>query len=77
MARPKSNNPKVKKHFSLSVENVARMELELYSELEGRVPLGAQAELVDRLLTEHYLRVDAAAQKAAILTGGLHDLISA
>lgn len=60
MARPKSNSPKISKHIALSVENVSRMELELWSEAEGRVPVGAQGALIDRLLTEYFQRVDAA-----------------
>lgn len=61
MVRPRSNDPKISKHISLSVYNVARMELELFSDLEGRVPVGAQGELIDRLLTAHFRRLDAGA----------------
>lgn len=77
MARPASNNPKVSKHISLSVENVSRMELELWSEVEGRVPVGAQGVLVDRLLTEYFQKLDTSEQNQQILTGGLHDFAKA
>ena len=60
MARPISNNPKISKHVSLSVENVSRMELELWSEAEKRVPVGAQGELIDRLLTAYFKAMDTA-----------------
>jgi hypothetical protein len=68
MARPASNNPKVQKHVALSIENVSRMELELWSEVEGRVPVGAQGLLIDRLLTEYFQRLDDG--RTAILTVG-------
>lgn len=70
MARPASNNPKVSKHISLSVENVARMELELWSEVEGRVPVGAQGVLVDRLLTEYFQKLDDSIRPAGMYSDG-------
>ena len=54
MARPKSNQGKINKHFMLSPETVTAMELELHSKLEGRVPVGAQSELVEGLLQKHF-----------------------
>lgn len=59
MSRPKSNIRKISKNISLHEEVVARMELELYSDVEGRVPIGAQSELIEQLLRQHFADQDA------------------
>ena len=41
MARPKKTDRPVEKNISLPQSIVVRVELELFSELEGRVPFGA------------------------------------
>ena len=41
MARPKKTDRPIEKNISLPSSVVARVELELFSELEGRVPFGA------------------------------------
>ena len=48
---PKILRP-VSKHLSLPEDIVAKVELELYSELEQRVPHGAWAALIEQLLRE-------------------------
>lgn len=64
MSRPKSHSRTINKHFSLPEDIVARLELELFSEAEGRVPVGAQAELVTALLRKHFEQQDAARKES-------------
>lgn len=52
MGKRKNVDKPVEKNLSLPTSIVARVDLLLYSELEGRVPHGAWAKLVTRLLTE-------------------------
>lgn len=53
MPRRKQINPSVGKHLKLPAELVLEVELQLFSELEGRVPFGAWQRLITRLLQEH------------------------
>lgn len=46
------------KELSLPPDLVARVDLELYSELEGRVPHGAWQKLLIKLLSNWLLRVE-------------------
>jgi hypothetical protein len=41
------------------------MELELYSDLEGKIPFGAQQALVVKLLRQHFRIIDNARMRAA------------
>lgn len=54
---PKGKPPRVirpkEKSISLPEDVVARIDLELYSELEQKVPHGAWSRLVEKLLREH------------------------
>lgn len=61
MSRPKATIRRISKNLSLPEDIVAHMELELYSDLEGCVPRGAQSELIERLLREHFNKQPAAA----------------
>jgi len=54
MPRIKSVNPSVDKHIHLPTDLCARVELELYSDLEGRVPFGAWQTFVTKLIKEHF-----------------------
>lgn len=58
MARPRTTIRRISKNISLPEDLVARMELELYSEVEGRIPVGAQSDLIERLLREHFKSQD-------------------
>lgn len=58
MARPKAVIPTIEKSFQLQAQLCARMELELYSDVEGKIPHGAQSEFINNLIREHYKRVD-------------------
>lgn len=62
MARPKKIVQSVSKNIALPQDLVARMELELYSDLEGKIPFGAQQKFFERVLREHYARQDALQQ---------------
>lgn len=54
MPRPKKTVRTVYKNIGLPEDLVARLELELYSEVEGRIPHGAQQEFFTRLLRTHF-----------------------
>lgn len=60
MARPKSCIRPIQKNISLPETLVAEVDLVLYSELEGRVPYGAWAELIQALLEGHIAKVKGA-----------------
>lgn len=52
MGRPKKADKPVEKNVSLPSSVVAAVDLELYSEIEGRVPHGGWSRLVESLLRE-------------------------
>jgi hypothetical protein len=58
MPRPKKTIRTIFKNIALPEDLVARLELELYSDVEGRVPFGAQQEFFTKLLREHFERID-------------------
>ena len=58
MARPASINKPIEKKLSLDAELVAKVELALFSDLEGRVPYGAWSGLIEQLLREYFNRVE-------------------
>ncbi len=60
MSRPKGITRRMSKNISLPEDIVTRMELELYSEVDNRIPIGAQSQLIEKLLREHYRKLDAA-----------------
>lgn len=60
MPRPRNAIKSIEKNISIPEDLVARVELELWSELEGKVPFGAWKELIVRLLREHFTKLDAA-----------------
>jgi hypothetical protein len=53
MPKPKKVIRPVNKKIAIPEDVVLRVDLELYSELEGRVPHGAWSELVTKLLVAH------------------------
>lgn len=67
MARPRKTDRPVEKNISLPQSLVARVELELFSELEGRVPFGAWQKYVVRLIES-----DMVAAEQHRITGGYH-----
>jgi len=52
MARPRKAVRPVEKNISLPEDLVARVDLELFSELEGKVPFGAWQRYLERLIRE-------------------------
>lgn len=58
MPRPASINKPIEKKLSLDAELVAKVELALFSDLEGRVPYGAWSGLIEQLLREHFNRAE-------------------
>ena len=64
MPRQKNLIPTVEKKIQIQADICARMELELFSDLEGKIPYGAQSELINKLLREHYRRQDTLADNS-------------
>ena len=60
MPRPKKTDRPVEKTISLPESIVSRVDLELYSELEGRVPFGAWQRFIVGLIEDHFTRLDRA-----------------
>lgn len=58
MARPKLAVRPVAKEISIPEDIFARIELELFSELEGKVPHGKWSKLVEGLLREYLAKRD-------------------
>ena len=56
MARPKKTDRPIEKNISLPQSIVARVELELFSELEGRVPFGAWQRYIVGLIEADMLK---------------------
>jgi hypothetical protein len=52
MPRPRKPQPTRKIHLTLDEDLRARVDLELFSLIEGRVPYGAWTGLVEQLLRE-------------------------
>jgi hypothetical protein len=65
MARTKSPERTIQKNIAIPEDICARMELELYSDLEGKIPFGAQQALVVKLLRQHFRIIDNARMRAA------------
>lgn len=59
MARPKKTDRPVEKNISLPQSVVVRVELELFSELEGKVPFGAWQRYIVRLVEADLARKEA------------------
>jgi hypothetical protein len=65
MARQKNVIPTIEKKLQIAADLCARMELELYSDVEEKIPYGAQSEFINNLIREHYKRIDAVAAAVA------------
>jgi len=59
MARPKKTDRPVEKNISLPQSIVVRVELMLFSELEGRVPFGAWQKYMVSLIEADLAKRDA------------------
>ena len=54
MARPRKTIRTVFKNIGIPEDLAARVELHLYSEVEGKIPLGAQQEFFTKLLRDFF-----------------------
>lgn len=54
MARPKKTIRTVFQNIGLPEDLVAKVELELYSEVEGRIPFGAKQEFYTKLVRDYF-----------------------
>jgi len=50
MGRPKKAIPSVEKNICIPLDLVTRVDLELFSEIEGRVPFGAWQRYITNLI---------------------------
>jgi hypothetical protein len=64
MARPKKIDRPVEKRVMLAESLVARVELELYSDLEGKVPFAAWQKFLTELIEERLAKLAAARNKS-------------
>lgn len=64
MARPRKAIRPIEKNISLPQDVVARVDLELYSEIDGKVPFGAWQKFIERLVRAELARLDAARDNA-------------
>ena len=62
--RPRASVPSIEKNLSLPSDLVTRVDLLLYSELEERVPHGAWARYIARLIKEDLDRIAGARKEA-------------
>jgi len=54
MARPKNTIKSVSRNISIPADLCELMDKELYSELEGKIPFGAQQVFFTKLLREYF-----------------------
>lgn len=59
MPRPFKTIRPVMMNLSIEEDLYARMKLELYSDLEQKVPHGAQSKMINKMLRSHFRSVDA------------------
>lgn len=58
MANIKKVVPSVERILTLPIDLSTRVDLELYSELEGRVPYGARQRFFTQLLRDYFAQQD-------------------
>lgn len=58
MARPKSPVPTVPLNLSLEADLNVRLKLELFSDLESRIPFGAISKYINDVLRRHFAAQD-------------------
>ena len=58
MARPKKTVRTIFKNIGLPEDLVARLELHLFSDVEGRIPQGAQQEFFTKLVRDYFEDLD-------------------
>ena len=65
MARPRKTERPIEKNISLPQSIVVRVELELFSALEGKVPFGAWQRYIVRLVEADLARKEARSETIA------------
>ena len=63
MPRPKNAIRTVYKNVGLPEPIAARVDLELYSDLEGKIPFGATSEFFSNILEDYFKKKDKAQKK--------------
>jgi hypothetical protein len=58
MARPKKTQRTIYKNIGLPEDLVVRIETHLFSELEGKIPFGAQQEFFEMLCRDYFREID-------------------
>lgn len=58
MSRPKKTVRTIFKNIGIPEDLVAKLELHLYSDVEGRIPLGAQQEFFTQLLRDYFDKLE-------------------
>lgn len=69
MGRPARILRTVSKNIALPEDLVSRIELELYSDLEEKIPFGAQQRFFEEVLREHFRIQDEARSHSRERTG--------
>lgn len=59
MARPKKTIRSVPMNICLPEDLAAKVELSLFSEVEGKVPFGAKQEFFSKLVRDHFDKLTA------------------
>ena len=59
MARPKQTVRTVYIHVGLPEDLVAQLQLHLFSDVEGKIPMGAQQAFFTKLVREHFAQKEA------------------
>lgn len=68
MAKPANVIPSVVKKISIPMDLCTRMELDLHSDVECKIPYGKMSEFVVGLIRQHYKRTDSAVLQAHAAT---------
>jgi hypothetical protein len=63
MPRPAKTIPSITKNIALPEDLVANLEIELFSELEGKIPYGAHSVFFSQLLRDYFARKAAPCSK--------------
>lgn len=58
MPRPKNTVPTVFKNIALPADLAGKVDLFLWSEVEGKIPFGAQQEFFTRLVREFFQSIE-------------------
>lgn len=65
MARPKKTIPTIYRNIGLPADLVEKMDQELHSEVEGRIPFGAQQRFFTKLLRDYFDQSETEAETPA------------